>query len=186
MLYLAMDWQHMLVQLLMGNPDRRARLADELDWTCFLLMEKSKQCSGFLTSKQYLILSVGVCIFALRQLGCSDAVITWVQDHAQVIDVTLALSCCSANSATKLHRTSCTIGFCCPVPFLVKAHGTCTPKGSSQCQLCMLQLLTHSAHTGLALLATTSQHCEKACRYLHMHSCVTLHMHLTSRVQSTG
>ncbi len=82
-MYLAVDWQHILVQLVMGDPDRRACLADHLRWTCFVLMGKSKQC---------LMLSIGACVFALRQLGCSAAIISWVQDHAQVISGTIAMS----------------------------------------------------------------------------------------------
>jgi len=38
------------------------------------------------------MLSIGACVFALRQLGCSDAIFIWVQDHAQVIRVTYTLS----------------------------------------------------------------------------------------------
>ena len=87
-LYLAVDWQHMLVQLVMSNPDRRAYLAHHLWWTCVLLVGGSKQC---------LMLSIGACVFALRRLGCSDAIISWVQDHAQVISVTKSChACCSA------------------------------------------------------------------------------------------
>ena len=82
-LNLAVDWQRMLVQLEMGNPDRRAYLAHYLRWTCLLLVRGSKQC---------LMLSIGACVFALRLLGCSDAIISWVQDHAQVISVTIAMS----------------------------------------------------------------------------------------------
>ena len=82
-LYLAVDWQRMLVQLEMGNPDRRAYLVDHLRWTCLLLVGGSKQ---------YLMLSIGACVFALRRLACSDAIISWVQDHAQVISVTIATS----------------------------------------------------------------------------------------------
>ena len=73
----------MLVQLVMGDLHRRACLADHLQWICRLLKGKSKQC---------LMLSIGACVFALRQLGCSDAVISWVQDHAQVTSVACTLS----------------------------------------------------------------------------------------------
>ncbi len=38
------------------------------------------------------MLSIGACVFALRQLGCSNAVISWVQDHAQVNSVAFTLS----------------------------------------------------------------------------------------------
>ena len=83
-LNLAVDWLHMLVQLEIGNLDRRAYLVDNLRSTCLLLAGGSKQC---------LMLSIGACVFALRQLGCRDAIISWMQDHAQVISVTIAMSC---------------------------------------------------------------------------------------------
>ena len=38
------------------------------------------------------MLSIGACVFALRQLGCSADVISWVQDHAQVTSVACTLS----------------------------------------------------------------------------------------------
>ena len=85
-LYLAMDWTHMLVQLLTGDPDR-ARLAEHLESTCRLLCYPG--CSS---NNGCLILCIGACVFALRQLGCSADIISWVQDHAQVISVITRIS----------------------------------------------------------------------------------------------
>ncbi|DBA93592.1 TPA: hypothetical protein ACH3X3_013671 [Trebouxia sp. C0006] len=79
-LYLAMDWTHILVQLLTGDPDR-ARLAEHLESTCRLLCYPG--CSS---NNGCLILCIGACVFALRQLGCSADIISWVQDHAQMAE----------------------------------------------------------------------------------------------------
>ncbi len=38
------------------------------------------------------MLSIGACVFALRQLGCGADVISWVQDHAEVTSVACTLS----------------------------------------------------------------------------------------------
>ena len=114
----------MLVQLLMDDLDRRARLAEHLQWMCNLL----QLCPGVPNSKQCLMLSVEACVFALRQLGCSDAVISWVQDHAEVSSVGLlrCRACCSAKSGMAFHRPSYAIAFCCPFPFLFHWYATGT------------------------------------------------------------
>ncbi len=79
-LYLAMDWMKILVQHLSSNTDRRSSLAEHLESMCSIL-----QCATrWLADKRSLVWSIGACFFAMRQLGCSAAVISWMQDHAQV------------------------------------------------------------------------------------------------------
>lgn len=76
-LYLAMDWIKILVQHLSGNIDRRSCLAEHLGWMCFTLHYGP-------ADKRSAVWSIGACFFAMRQLGCSPAIISWMQHYAQV------------------------------------------------------------------------------------------------------
>ncbi len=122
-LYLAMDWQHMLVQRVVGNPDRRAHLAGHLRSTC-LLFFKHPGCSK---RKRCLTLCIGACIFALRQLDCNAAVISWVQDHAQVVHVTCSLSYMLSCTLKNQISPSC-LCYCLLLPFLSQLSRCLYPK----------------------------------------------------------
>jgi len=179
-LYLAMDWQHILMQLLMGDLDRTARLADHLQWMCLLLMGDSKQC---------LMLSIGACVFALRQLGCSAAVICWVQDHAQVTSVACTLSCmlfCKLRNGLPWSFQCCCLLL--PSPLLGPLACYLYPKEKSPMPVVFAAADT-SAHMGLTLLAMAGQHWLKrleALAYAFLHEAAYESDHQSAKHWLTG
>ncbi len=76
-LCLALDWFKLLMQYMSATVEGRRSMPDELYYMCVVLTRNAHgPCFSFWR--------LGACLYAMRQLGASAAVMSWLQEHAVV------------------------------------------------------------------------------------------------------